>query len=1742
MKIIIRPVLATNKSGSLREKRPFQALRRLTGTLSAASVALALAAFGASHQAQAQTVVTFSTAGNQTWTCPTGVTSVQVEAYGGGGGSGGAGAHFASTGGGAGGSYVRVTSVAVTPTTVYQLTVGAGGASGTGGGAGSGGTGGTGGSSYFGNTSAGNSSGASVLAVGGPGSVGNNATGTSTTNRTVTAGATATNSGNIPSSGAAANVAGTNGATPVTTANNSGAGGAGAGPTGSAGGGAGGAALTSAANGNPGSAPGGGGGGADQSSSSSNGTGGTGGAGEIVLTFTATTPTISASTLTLPAVSAGQGTPSPATTFSVSGVNLSANLTVTPPAGFEVSTSANSGYANSLTLTPSSGTVPATTIYVRLAATDSVGNHSGNIVLASSGATSVNVAIPACNVVTAFTAGNLAVEQLALNSTSSTFSIIELNASTANQSAPVNTYLVPSTAGNITPLRQSSAGSTGRLALSNDGTLLAFTGFEDPTGVSDETSITQRGAASLSNGYVYTFQASYNDSAGTGDQTRGATFNGGTWYMADKNGVWLNGASTAANPTNVRPLKTFGGTVYAMSANANVVSTVSADGTTLTSLNGLPVDANAADFYMISSGVNGSAFDIIYVCDGATVTKYSLVGSTWTENGSGTAIGVTGDGFCAIGTATGANLYTSTGTGNTVIWVTDTAGYNQVPNINTANNVTLYTGTEGYLKGVAPTPLAAPLPDLTIGVSAPATVLSGTSFNYTITLANSGAASASGVTAQFMLPSGLAFVSATDNGSAGFSSAYNTGVVSFTGGTIAAGASETLTVAVTGSGGTTYVVDAGSTPATGHGAAVINTVATTATPIAESNAANNYSNISVSTQIISGPDITVSVTGSSTAVANSTGSPITYTIVAQNIGGSTATAVNVQFTLPTGLTFISAIDTGSAGFTGVNNSGLVTFSGGTLPASSSETLTVTAEASTPNYRIFSVHVPIGAAIITASNVTGSQSSSGAVTTNVTLPAGPDLVVASTPNGPLLAGDTADTFTLYVTNDGTSATSGTVTLTDALPTGFAPAASMNGSTINGWSVAVGGQTVTATRSDVLNPGAQYPATPAGLNYYPAFTLTFAVASNATGSLTNTATVTGGGDAFTANNSDTNTVSVNAPAPISSAGYLLISRAHYAGANITAGSTVLPNGATATVSGTYPQVWGNEAPDVSFGVTAPIYLDVVNRGTGALVNSTNLTTLIAAELGLNLTTSFSSKSEVGLNLTPDGTAVTFSGYLAPAGTLDVSNANNLYHEDPTCLIAANGDFQRAIVRVDYLGDVTVTPDDSYSGDNCRAAILANAPDGSAYYFTAGSAGNSGAGVTGTTMTMLARSTGIQMVLPGAGGLTTAVGEAFGTANGTTGYQLGYAGQPSDKTGKDMNLRGLAFNPYNDTLYTSKGSGGNGVDTVYEIGSGSVPTAADANTQVFSILNGFPTASGTDYPFGMFFANASTFYVADEGQPGVPGPSDFSGGVYTQATPANNPSAGLQKWVNSQPDGSGTWTLAYTLTNGLNLGVPYTYTIANYPTGINSATGVPWQPANNGLRNIAGQINGDGTVTIYAVTSTISGETDQGADPNEVVAITDTVSATGLPSGESFAVLENANGLDAYRGVALSTPYTPNLAVTFSSATVAPVTSDGYTASGVTLDPIGLGFAPILGQVLTLVNNTGTGPVVGTFTGLPQGSTVTASFGGTTYYFTINYAGGDGNDVTLTNQAAPIPTAVQLKGTTGFRGSLLPSTRRR
>jgi hypothetical protein len=124
-------------------------------------------------------------------------------------------------------------------------------------------------------------------------------------------------------------------------------------------------------------------------------------------------------------------------------------------------------------------------------------------------------------------------------------------------------------------------------------------------------------------------------------------------------------------------------------------------------------------------------------------------------------------------------------------------------------------------------------------------------------------------------------------------------------------------------------------------------------------------------------------------------------------------------------------------------------------------------------------------------------------------------------------------------------------------------------------------------------------------------------------------------------------------------------------------------------------------------------------------------------------------------------------------------------------------------------------------------------------------------------------------------------------------------------------------------------------------------------------------------------------------------------------------LQKWVFN--DTTGSWTLAYTLQAGLGLGAPYT--VKGYPTGNNSLTNLPWSPATDGLRNITGRVDHDGTATIWAITSTVSGSGDQGADPNRLVMISDKLAATTLPTGESFTTVRTAGFGEVLRGVSFT-----------------------------------------------------------------------------------------------------------------------------
>ncbi len=505
------------------------------------------------------------------------------------------------------------------------------------------------------------------------------------------------------------------------------------------------------------------------------------------------------------------------------------------------------------------------------------------------------------------------------------------------------------------------------------------------------------------------------------------------------------------------------------------------------------------------------------------------------------------------------------------------------------------------------------------------------------------------------------------------------------------------------------------------------------------------------------------------------------------------------------------------------------------------------------------------------------------------------------------------------------------------------------------------------------------------------------------------------------------------PFFSPGNLLVSGSVYVKkpGTIVPGVTVLPPGcttgcATANSSAAYPGVWNNDAVDGSFGITSPIFLEQLTP-SGQQVNTLWVPT--PGGSGRNddsqdgMVSSFSSKSELALNLSASGRYVTFMGYMTRPNAIDVSDSNTPGDVDPTNPVP--GKYFRVVAQVDSEGRLSFTKTNAYSGNNGRAAYL-NDSGGSDVYYTAGNAGN---GSTPQPDGIIIGA-GAQIVTPQDQPLAQ---QKAGQPNPVGSFNITQLGDPPDKIGKDTNFRGLTV--YNNVVYYTKGSGGNGVNTVYFIDTtgtacpngvglpvpgAPLPTSPIAyNPTVLQtegvtpynmcILQGFPTAlkSTTAFPFGLWFANPDTLYVADEGN----GDTTFdpSTGMYTGA--ATQTTAGLQKWVFNGT----SWNLAYTLTAGLGLGVPYQ--VPGYPMGDNAATGLPWAPATDGLRNITGQVSPDGSVTIWAITSTVSGNGDQGADPNRLVSITDQPSATSPAPGEAFQTVQTAAYGQVLRGVSFT-----------------------------------------------------------------------------------------------------------------------------
>lgn len=293
------------------------------------------------------------------------------------------------------------------------------------------------------------------------------------------------------------------------------------------------------------------------------------------------------------------------------------------------------------------------------------------------------------------------------------------------------------------------------------------------------------------------------------------------------------------------------------------------------------------------------------------------------------------------------------------------------------------------------------------------------------------------------------------------------------------------------------VVPNGNVVITGSGATRTLTVSPTAGGTADIQVTANSSvsgmSRSLSTSfkmtVTGPPDLSIAKTHTGDFTQGQTGA--TYTMTVKNLGDSaTSGTVTVKDTLPAGLTATGLVGTGWTCTLGTLTCTRtdVLQTGASYP---DITLKVTVAANAPASVTNTVKVSGGGDASTSNNTASDP------TNIIQLP---DLTITKSHAGSFKQGQTGAAYTINVRNAGTGLTSGAVTVADTLPAGMTVA----GFAGTGWTCDPG--TLTCSRSDALASGGSYPP----------ITMTVNVAANAAAQLTNTATVSGGGDANNANN--------------------------------------------------------------------------------------------------------------------------------------------------------------------------------------------------------------------------------------------------------------------------------------------------------------------------------------------------------------------------------------------------------------------------------------------------------------------------------------------------------------------------------------------------------------------------------------------------------------------------------------------------
>ena len=341
----------------------------------------------------------------------------------------------------------------------------------------------------------------------------------------------------------------------------------------------------------------------------------------------------------------------------------------------------------------------------------------------------------------------------------------------------VQTIALPTAAAGTNSILTNTGTSTSdaMLTRSANGAYLVLTGYDAALGTAALTTtastannrVIGRVAADGSVDTSTRISDAFSGTTASAANIRSAASTDGTAFYAggSNSGVryvpFGNAAATATvqvntAPTNIRYVGVAGGNLYVSSGSSTTLG-VSQIGT------GLPTTTGQANslltgtssvspysFYFADLSTTVAGVDVLYVADdnsgAGAIQKYSLVGSTWTLNGTVGPASAAVRGLAGSVSGTTVSLFATSI--NSLYAVTDNAGYNAAPSTTTLPAAIATSATNTAFRGAAFAPVSAvvaPAPTITSftptsGAAGATVTITGTDFTGATAVTLNGAA------------------------------------------------------------------------------------------------------------------------------------------------------------------------------------------------------------------------------------------------------------------------------------------------------------------------------------------------------------------------------------------------------------------------------------------------------------------------------------------------------------------------------------------------------------------------------------------------------------------------------------------------------------------------------------------------------------------------------------------------------------------------------------------------------------------------------------------------------------------------------------------------------------------------------------------------------------------------------------------------------------------------------------------